>query len=132
MSVRVTVIHPPCAIEGGRITIEGTGFPVDGPSLPEVRIGDQPARLVYASSTQLAAIVPAGLEGGRTPVRVAGASDETWLSVDIAGALATGLHQVDNPIFDRDDNLYVTYRATRGKQGRVSFFPSCRRAAGAA
>src|SRR5258706_5170504 len=122
MSLRVAAIHPRCAIEGGRITIEGTGFPVDGPALPEVRVGDQPARLVYASSTQLAAIVPPGLEGGRTPVRVAGASDETWLSVDIAGALATGLHQVDNPIFDRDNNLYVTYSGTRGQQVPVSIF----------
>jgi sugar lactone lactonase YvrE len=122
MSLRVSAIHPPCAIEGGRITIEGTGFPVDGPSLPKVEVGDQPARLVYASSTQLAAIVPAGLDGGRVAVRVAGASDETWLSVDIAGALATGLHQVDNPIFDRDDNLYVTYSGTRGQQVPVSIF----------
>ena len=122
MSPRVAAIHPLCAIEGGRITIEGTGFPVDGPALPEVRVGDQPARLVYASSTQLAAIVPPGLDGGRTPVRVAGASDETWLSVDIAGALATGLHQVDNPIFDRDNNLYVTYSGTRGQQVPVSIF----------
>jgi sugar lactone lactonase YvrE len=122
MPLRVAAIHPLCAIEGGRITIEGTGFPVDGPSLPEVRVGDQPARLVYASSTQLAAIVPAGLEGGRAPVRVAGASDETRLSLDIAGPLATGLHQVDNPIFDRDDNLYVTYSGTRGQQVPVSIF----------
>ena len=42
-----------CAIEGGRITIDGAGFPVDGPSLPEVRIGDAPARVVFASPTRL-------------------------------------------------------------------------------
>jgi sugar lactone lactonase YvrE len=122
MSPRVTAIHPLCAIEGGRITIEGTGFAVDGPSLPEVRVGELAARLVYASSTLLSAIVPAGLERGRHPVRVAGVSDETWWSVDIAAPLATGLHQVDNPIFDRQDNLYVTYSGTRGQQVPVSIF----------
>ena len=122
MLPRVTAIHPPCAIEGGRITIEGTGFPVDGPSLPEVRVGDATARLVYASPTQLSLIVPAALGGGRTPVRVAGASDERWWTVDIAAPLATGLHQVDNPIFDREDNLYVTYSGTRGQQVPVSIF----------
>ena len=90
MLPRVTAIHPPCAIEGGRITIEGTGFPVDGPSLPEVRVGDATARLVYASPTQLSLIVPAALGGGRTPVRVAGASDERWWTVDIAAPLANG------------------------------------------
>ena len=54
MPARVAAIHPLGAIEGGRITIEGTGFPVDGPSLPEVRVGGLPARLVYASPTELA------------------------------------------------------------------------------
>ena len=35
---------------------------------------------------------------------------------------ATGLHQVDNPAFDRDGNLYVTYSGTRGQQVPVSIF----------
>ena len=35
---------------------------------------------------------------------------------------ATGLHQVDNPVFDRDGNLYVTYSGTRGQQVPVSIF----------
>ena len=34
----------------------------------------------------------------------------------------TGLHQVDNPVFDRDGNLYVTYSGTRGQQVPVSIF----------
>ena len=119
MSPRVTAIHPPSAIEGGRISIEGTGFPVDGPSLPEVRIGDAPARLVHASPTQLSAIVPAGLEAGRAPVRVA--ADET-ACIDIAAPFATDLHQVDNPLFDRAGNLYVTFSGTRGEQAAVSIF----------
>ena len=119
--VRITAIHPLCAIEGGRITIEGTGFPVDGPSLPDVRVGELAARLVYASPTQLSAIVPSGLDGGRAPVRIAGAPGETAF-VDIAAPFATGLHQVDNPIFDRGHNLYVTYSGTRGQQVPVSIF----------
>src|SRR3981081_1324270 len=103
MPARVTAIHPLCAIEGGRITIEGARFPVDGPSLPEVRIGGLAARLVYASATRLSVIVPAGLTSGRTPIRIA-AVPEALAFVDIAAPLATGLHQVDNPIFDRDGN----------------------------
>jgi len=120
MPARVTAIHPRAAIEGGRITIHGEGFAVDGPFLPEVRIGDARARIVYASSTGLGAMVPPGLEGGRATVRVAGATDTTHL--DIASPFATGLHQVDNPVFDRDGNLYVTYSGTRGQQVPVSIF----------
>ena len=120
MPARVTAIDPQAAIEGGRITIHGEGFAIDGPFLPEVRIGDSRARVVFASSTDLGAIVPPGLEGGRATVRVAGARDTTHL--EIASPFATGLHQVDNPVFDRDGNLYVTYSGTRGQQVPVSIF----------
>jgi sugar lactone lactonase YvrE len=121
MPARVSAIQPLAAIEGGRITIQGEGFAIDDPYLPEVRIGESRARIVYASATALAAIVPAGLEGGRATVRVAAAPGETAF-VDIASPFATGLHQVDNPIFDRDGNLYVTYSGTRGQQVPVSIF----------
>jgi sugar lactone lactonase YvrE len=121
MPPRVTAIHPQCAIEGGRITIEGADFPVDGPQLPDVRVGGLAARLVYASATQLSIILPTGLASGRADVSFA-STPETIASVEIAGPLATGLHQVDNPIFDREGNLYVTYSGTRGQQVPVSIF----------
>src|SRR5262249_62010378 len=55
------------------------------------------------------------------PVRVAAVPGET-VFVDVAAPFATGLHQVDNPVFDRDGNLYVTYSGTRGQQVPVSIF----------
>jgi len=118
---RLTAIHPLCAIEGGRLTLEGSDFPVDDPMLPEVRIGDARARVVFASPTRLVAIVPEGLEGGRATVRVGGGSGMTAF-VDIAAPFATGLHQVDNPVFDVEGNLYVTYSGTRGQQVPISIF----------
>jgi len=121
MPARVTAVHPHSAIEGGRITIEGTGFPVDGPSLPDVRLGDLQARVVYASSSQLSVIVPSGLSGGRVSIRV-GAVQSDDATVEIAATFASGLHQVDNPVFDRDGNLYVTFSGTRGQQVPVSIF----------
>jgi len=65
--------------------------------------------------------VPSGLEGGRATVRIDGASGETAF-IDLAAPFAAGLHQVDNPVFDRDGNLYVTYSGTRGQQVPVSIF----------
>jgi sugar lactone lactonase YvrE len=129
VSARLTAIQPHWAVEGGRITIQGSGFPIDRPQLPEVRIGDTPARTVYASSSTITVLVPEGLDGGRTPVRVEGVPGETVL-LEVGSALATGLHQVDNPVFDRDGNLYVTYSGTRGQDVPVSIFrvsPSGRR-----
>lgn len=120
MPARVAALHPLWAIEGGRITIEGSGFSLD-PYPPDVRIGGLPARVAFGSSTRLIVTVPAGVEGGRAPVQVAGAHGETAF-IDIAAPFATGLHQVDNPVFDADGNLYVTYSGTRGQQVPVSIF----------
>jgi len=123
-SAQIAAVHPPSAIEGGRITIQGAGFAIDGPRLPDVRIGRARARVVFASGDRLIVVVPAGLEGGQMPVRIWGAAGAAGssASVRIAAPLATGLHQVDNPIFDRDGNLYVTYSGTRGQQVPVSIF----------
>jgi len=120
-AARITSITPLQAIEGGRISIDGSGFPIDGPALPEVRVGDVPARVVFASPKRLSVIVPAGLDAGHAPVRIEGVTGATAF-VDIAAPFATGLHQVDNPVFDRDGNLYVTFSGTRGQQVPVSIF----------
>jgi hypothetical protein len=120
MSARVTAVRPAWAIEGGRITIEGTGFPVDRPELPGVLIGGARARPVYASSTAISVLVPAGLEGGQAAISLDG--QDAGVSVGVAGAFATGLHQVDNPVFDSQGNLYVTYSGTRGQEVPVSIF----------
>src|SRR5262245_25263528 len=122
MSVpRVTAVEPHLAIEGGRIDILGSDLPVDEPQLPEVRIGNVRCRVVYASPTRIAALVPSGLAEGRASVAVSGCEGEE-LALGVGTPLATGLHQVDNPVFDRDRNLYVTYSGTRGLQVPVSIF----------
>ena len=108
-------------MEGGRVTIHGSGFPTDKPHLPDVTIGDATARAVYASSSMISVLVPFGLDGGRTAVRVADVPGETAF-LEVGTPLATGLHQVDNPAFDRDGNLYVTYSGSRGQQVPVSIF----------
>jgi sugar lactone lactonase YvrE len=122
MPPRVTAIHPLWAIEGGRITLEGNALPTDRPELPAVRVGDRPARIVYASPTGIGVIIPEGIgDAVRVPVRIDGVPGETAF-VTLAVPFATGLHQVDNPVFDRDGNLYVTYSGTRGQQVPVSIF----------
>ena len=65
--------------------------------------------------------MPALPEGGRASISVDGVPDDTTF-VNIAAPFATGLHQVDNPVFDRQRNLYVTYSGTRGQEVPVSIF----------
>ncbi len=117
---RITAVHPLWAIPGGRVTIEGT-FQLDQPRLPEVRIGDVASRVVHASSRALSVLVPSDIEAGHVTVRVEGAPGETAY-LDVGATVATGLHQVDNPVCDAEGNLYVTYSGSRGQQTPVSIF----------
>ena len=100
-----------------------------------LRISDRSARVcprcasassARASSTprrRELAVARARRARGRAARRCAStASPARPAFVDIAAPFATGLHQVDNPVFDRDGNLYVTYSGTRGQQVPVSIF----------
>lgn len=118
-SSRISGVRPLWAVAGGSLTVQGEGFSVD--PLPEVRIGTVPSRVLAASSREVKLSVPASLEGGRMPVRFESAPGET-LFVEIGVPLATGLHQVDNPVFDADGNLFVTFSGARGQQVPVSVF----------
>lgn len=118
----ITAVHPRKAVEGGRISIVGDGFPVDLPQLPEVRVADRLARVVFASPTRIDVLIPSGLSrGGSVSIQVDGALADGAI-VDAAVPLATGLHQVDNPVFDREGDLYVTYSGARGQAVPVSIF----------
>ena len=121
MVVRPTIssVAPIRAVEGGRVTLRGQGFPVD--KLPDITVGDQPARVLFASSVRIVIALPSELEGGARPIRIEDVVGET-VYVSVGGAWATGLHQVDNPVFDVEGNLYVTYSGSRGQEAPVSIF----------
>jgi len=119
-SSRISAVHPLWAVEGGRLTIEGSDLPIE-PALPRVTIGGLSARLTAASSSELTAIVPAGLEGGHTAIRIDEFAGETAY-VEVGVPLATGLHQVDSPAIDGEGNVYVTFSGSRGQQGPVAIF----------
>ena len=117
---RLTAVRPVWAIQGGRVSLEGDSLPVD-PDLPVVRIDGLPARLAKASTTELTVIVPDGLDGGQTAIRVDQLPGET-VYIDVGTPLATGLHQVDSPAYDRHGNLFVTFSGSRGQQAPVTIF----------
>jgi sugar lactone lactonase YvrE len=117
---QITGVHPLWAVEGGRVTIAGGGFKLD-PAPPEVRFAGVPGTVAHASRHALTAIVPSGLDGGHTPIRIESAPGETAY-VDVGAPIATGLHQVDNPAFDHDGNLYVTFSGARGQDAPVSIY----------
>lgn len=116
---RITSVHPLRSVEGGRVSLIGEGFAVD--PQPAVTLDDHRARLAFASSTRLTFVVPGDVEGGAAPIRVDTVPGETTY-VSVGTRWATGLHQVDNPVFDRHGDLFVTYSGSRGQEAPVSIF----------
>src|SRR5215471_12817121 len=117
---RLTSVRPLWAIEGGRVTLEGEGFSLDQ-GVPHVRLGPQYARLSAASPSSLTILVPQGLEGGSTTIRIDEMPGETAF-VEIGAPLVSGVHHVDSPAYDRHGNLYVTFSGSRGQQAPVAIF----------
>jgi sugar lactone lactonase YvrE len=117
----LTSLEPVRVVEGGRLWLRGDGFPQPDSTADIVTIGGVPARLSFAAPDRVAVVVPSGLEGGETPVKVAWVPGAT-LYARVGSLLATGLHLVDNPVFGSDGNLYATYSGTRGQEATVSIF----------
>jgi sugar lactone lactonase YvrE len=117
--VPITSVIPNRVVEGGRVALAGSDLPIE--AVPSVVVGDEPARTLFASSSKIVVDLPPSVEGGRTPVRLANLPGEA-IYLSVGAAWATGLHQVDNPVFDRKGNLFVTYSGSRGQEVKVSIF----------
>ena len=121
MAATITGIVPMAACERGRITVYGNGFDTRAALGLEVRLDDQPVRVISARPNRLTVLVPPGMPGGARPLRVAGVDDDEPI-VQVGELIAAGLHQVDNPVVDSSGRVYVTYSGARGEQVPVSIF----------
>ncbi|HQZ39222.1 MAG TPA: hypothetical protein PLH72_09295 [Vicinamibacterales bacterium] len=114
-------LEPLRVVHGGRLWVHGDGFPTPAASAKDVTIGGVAARISFADPGRLAVVVPENVEGGESPVKVSWAPGAT-LYAQVARRLATGFHQVDNPVIGADGEVYVTYSGARGQQAPVSIF----------
>jgi hypothetical protein len=115
----ITSVIPPRVVEGGRVALTGSDLSTE--VVPSVVVGNEPARTLFASSSKIVIDLPEDIEGGPTPVRIASVPGET-IYLSVGAVWATGLHQVDNPVFDPAGNLFVTYSGSRGQESPVSVF----------
>ena len=119
MPARITRVAPLWAVDEGTLLVEGEGLPYDPP--PRVTIADTEARVRAASPRHLRIVVPPELDGGQVPLKVDAVPGGTVL-LQIGTTLATGVHQVDNPAFDRDGNVYATFSGSRENRVPVTLF----------
>ena len=117
----VTGLEPRRVLPGGRLWIRGEGFPRPDASSGDVSVGGLPARVSFAAPTRLAVVVPNGLPGGRTAVKLRWAPGAT-LFAEVGGVAATGVHMVDSPAWDAAGALYLTCSGSRGQESAVSVY----------
>lgn len=117
----ITAIRPGWAVPGASVVVSGVHLPLgpDGP--PHVLVGPDDARVLGASRQSLRVQVPATAEGGTTSIRIDELPGETAY-IEVARVLATGVHQVDSPAFDRLGRLYATHSGGRGSKSEMPLF----------
>ena len=102
------------------MTVSGSGFELE-PQLPEVRLGGVRATVTHASTRSLSIVVPPGLNGGHTPIRVDSAQGETG----VRGSWRADRDRCPSsrqPGVRREGNLYVTFSGSRGQEAPVSIY----------
>jgi sugar lactone lactonase YvrE len=100
------------ALPGARIVIEGVHLPMPADGMPHVLVGSHDARVVGASARSVRLVVPPEAEGGAMVIRIDELPGESVV-VEVARPFATGVHQVDSPVFDQAGRLYVTQSGGR-------------------
>ena len=120
-AVTLTGIDPPGVLAGARLWLRGDGVPAVPSPEAMVSVGGMLARVVFAAPDRVAVEVPSATAPGRSAVRAAWSPGAT-LFVEVGEPLATGLNQVDSPVFDRQGQLYSAFSGPRGQDTAVSVY----------
>ena len=117
----INAIRPAWSVPGGRVELIGEDFPQHPSGPPRLLIGTDDAHVVASSGRRVRFVVPASTLRGRLTVRFADAPSASTELV-VGATVASGIHQVDNPVFDASGQLYVTHSGTRGNKVAVPLY----------
>src|SRR5215510_6061141 len=115
---------PRAGVDGGEVIITCEGYDTSDYSTCRVMFGDQPGRLVSASSKRVIAAVPSCEIGvSANELKLEGATASFTAPFVLGAKIADNLHPVANPAIDRDDgSIYVTLSGARGQKVPVSIY----------
>lgn len=106
---------------GASVVVSGIHLPLGADGPPHVLVGPHDARVLAASRQSLRLTIPVASEGGTTSIRIDELPGETAY-IEVARVLATGVHQVDSPVFDRLGRLYATQSGSRDSKAAMPLF----------
>lgn len=112
-------VSPAYAVPGGKLKLNGR-LDARFAHAHRVLFGEAAAHVTYFSATTVSVIVPQ-TDSSFVRVEVNGL-DSAPIPVTVAEPIASDLHPVMNPVFDREGNLYVTFSGSRGQKVPVSVF----------
>ncbi len=115
----ITTMEPAAVITGGELYIRGQNLASAG--RPNVRLGDQRARLVVAGDSYIIARIPDTAVLGEVVVET-GSLESASYQTQVGVQIADSLHPVANPAVDRDGNVYSTFSGSRGQKSPVSIY----------
>lgn len=112
-------VTPSYVVPGGRVTVLGSGFNGRLGNTSTVQMNGVDAHITCARSKSITILVPDGIDADVTSLTVA---DTTFgeVGLRVATVVARDVHPVDNPVLDREGNIYTTISGSRGEQTAVS------------
>jgi len=120
-SPKIKQIKPAAGIEGGKITIEGSGFCNEESFDSHVFFGDLEARLFLISNSRIIAQIPENATSDSVLVASNGKKSRGFHYL-IGQKLSAEVNPVDSPVFDKQGNLYVTFSGKRDETPPVSVY----------
>ena len=120
-SPKIKAVEPAAGIEGGKVLIEGSGFDPELSAHTKIDFGGVSGRVLLISYKRILAQIPEDAAPGPITVSVKGKASNPY-EFKLGRKLSGNVNPVDNPIFDRDGNLYVTFSGKRGENAPVSVF----------
>ena len=120
-SPKIKSVKPIAAIEGGRISIEGTGFDPEHVGSMKITFNGLEARPLMVSKNRIVTIVPDQANRGPLTVSIQNKTSNAYDMV-LGMRVAENVNPVDSPVFDREGNLYTTFSGKRGETVPVSVF----------
>ena len=120
-SLKVKSVNPAAGIEGGKVLIVGSGFDPEDATQTQVAFGGIAGRLLLVSSTRIVAQIPEDAVAGPITIAVRGKSSNAFDFL-LGERLTANVNPVDNPIFDKKGNLYVTFSGKRGETVPVAVY----------
>lgn len=121
MTPVLSALEPLRVVDGGRLWLRGRGLAVPVSSVDLCTVDGRPVRTTFAAADRRAVEIPPGLPGGQVEVKATDVPGTT-LFAEVGLPIATGLHQVDSPVVDREGRAYGTYSGSRGQEAPVSVF----------